>query len=100
MLFPRNALASWPQDCLLAEKGIIKVKRGKIPILSSGTEIRSNRIPLKKASLRHRIMIGSCPNLSQGNLLGIPSGFPRHSFIIIGREIVRQDVVFHRVRRE
>ena len=31
MLFPRNALASWPQDCLLAEKGIIKgiIKEGK-----------------------------------------------------------------------
>jgi hypothetical protein len=26
MLFPRNALAPWPQDCFLAEKGIGKVK--------------------------------------------------------------------------
>jgi len=29
MLFPQNAPASWPQDCLLAEKGIIKMKGGK-----------------------------------------------------------------------
>jgi hypothetical protein len=61
---------------------------------------RRNRIPLKKASFRHRIKINSCPNLSPGSLLGIPIGFPRHAFIIIGREIVRQDMVFHRVRRE
>jgi len=30
MLFPRNALASWPQDCLLAEKAIGKVKVAKL----------------------------------------------------------------------
>jgi hypothetical protein len=29
MLFPRNALASGPQACFFAEKGIAKVKMGK-----------------------------------------------------------------------
>jgi len=28
MLFPRNALASGPQACFLAEKGVAKVKGG------------------------------------------------------------------------
>jgi len=29
MLFPRNALASGPQACFSAEKGMAKVKEGK-----------------------------------------------------------------------
>jgi hypothetical protein len=34
MLFPRNALASWPQDCLLAENEIIKVKEARRILLA------------------------------------------------------------------
>jgi hypothetical protein len=32
MLFPRNALASGPQACFGAEKGLSKVKVGKVKI--------------------------------------------------------------------
>jgi hypothetical protein len=40
MLFPRNALASGPQACFLAEKEIAKVKVGKSKTLLTMVSLR------------------------------------------------------------